>query len=87
MISDSGMTYFWRHDQVEILHRYVSVDDFKQSSMLKYLYCHCVTFTASGRKYVGWFDQTENYIVGWMPYDLNKFEPEFRLALLLMGIT
>ena len=83
----SGTTYFWRNDRVEILDRVVNINDFKTSSMFKYLYCHCIAIADSGRKYVGFFDQTESYRVGWMPYDINKFEPEFRAYLLLLGIS
>lgn len=82
-----GTSYFWRNDKVEILDRNVYTKDFLQSSMLKYLYCHCVQVTPEGRNYAGFFDQTENFKVGWMPYDINKFEPEFRAFLLLLGVS
>lgn len=82
-----GKAYFWRNNKLDILDRYVVTGDFKQSSMLKYLYCPCVMLKEYGRTYVGWFDQGENYHVGWRPYDINKFEPEFRAHLLLLGVS
>lgn len=82
-----GRAYFWRNNRLEILDRFVITGDFNQSVMLKYLYCPCVMINEHGRTYVGWFDQSENYHVGWMPYDINKFEPEFRAHLLLLGVS
>ncbi len=82
-----GKTVFWRNDQVDIINRLTGTEDFKQSSMLKYLYCPCAWISPDRGTHFGWYDQSENYHIGWMPYDINKFEPEFRLALLLMGVT
>lgn len=83
----AGTSYFWRNDQVDIFDRFVVTGDFQQSSMLKYLYCHCFLIGSGGRTYTGFFDQTESFKVGWMPYDINKFEPEFRALLLLLGVS
>lgn len=79
-------TYFWRNGTVEILDRNVYTKDFLQSSMLKYLYCHCVQVTPEGRNYTGFFDQTENFIVSWTPYNIENFDPEFRAYLILLEI-
>jgi hypothetical protein len=82
----NGTTYFWRNDQLEIINQAVFVEHFKQSSMLKYLYCPCVVINENGRQWEGYYDQTENYKVGWMPADLKRFDPAFRLSLLIMGV-
>jgi hypothetical protein len=79
--------YFWRNDRIEVLDRVVYTRDFLQSSMLKYLYCHCVQSTEEGRIYSGFFDQSERFTVTWHPYDFNKFEPEFKAHLLLLGVN
>ena len=83
----NGKAYFWRNNRLEILDRMIGTYDFTQYSMLKYLYCHCVQIHKNGRHYNGFFDQTENLKVGWVPYDINKFEPEFRAHLLLLGVS
>jgi len=83
----NGKAYFWRNGRLEILDRMLGTYDFTQSSLLKYLYCHCVQINEDGRQYIGFFDQTENFKVGWVPYDINKFEPEFRAHLLLLGVS
>lgn len=80
----NAVAYFWRNDQVEVVQ---GMPDFRQSSMLKYLYCHCVVINEHGRQYHGFYDQTENFKIGWMPYNIKGFDPEFRLALLLLGVT
>lgn len=78
---------FWRNGKVEILDSNVYTEAFKQSSMLKYLYCHCVQVIPEGRTYTGFFEQTEAFTVLWRPYDINKFEPEFKASLLLLGVS
>ena len=80
----TAVAYFWRKDYLDIVH---GMPDFRQSSMLKYLYCPCVVFNENGRRWDGYYDQTENFKIGWMPGDIQSFEPEFRLALLLLGIS
>lgn len=83
----SPQTYFWQQDRLVILDRNVYTQDFLQSSMLKYLYCHCVQITSEGRTYTGFFDQSERFTVSWTPYDPTKFDPEFRAHLLLLGVS
>ena len=83
----SGTTYFWRQDRLEILNHSVFAEHFTQSSMLKYLYCPCVVINENGRQWEGYYDQTENFKVGWMPCEIKRFEPEFRAHLLLLGVS
>lgn len=81
------VTYFWRKDRVEVLDCNVYTKDFLNSSMFKYLYCHCVQIVPEGRTYSGFFDQSEQFKVSWTPYDISKFDPEFRAHLLLLGVS
>lgn len=80
-------TYFWRNGRVEVLDRNVYTKDFLQSSMFKYLYCHCAQTTEEGRIYFGFFDQDEWTVVCWTPCGIVNFAPEFRTYLLLLGIS
>lgn len=82
-----GKTIFWRRDQVEILDRLTSTKDFKQSSMLKYLYCPCAWVSKERGAIFGYYDQTERFEVGWQPGNKNNFSAEFQVALLIMGIS
>lgn len=84
-----GTTYFWRQNKLETLDRGVIVDDFDQSSMLKYLYCPCVieSFKFSGpRFWTGYFNESEKFKKGWTPVSIDQLPNEFRLALLIAGV-
>ena len=83
--------YFWRNDQVEVVHRFLTVYDFEQSSMLKYLYCPCVdTHATDSRGRYGVFVHAD---AGWLAkvrwdcLPMDSFPPEFRAHLLLLGVT
>lgn len=83
----SGKTIFWRKDQVEVIDRLTSPDDFQQSSMFKYLYCPCAWIHPERGTECGFYDQSERYAIGWQPGSIKKFPEEFRLALLIMGVS
>jgi hypothetical protein len=83
--------YFWKNDQVVIVHRFLTVHDFEESFMLKYLYCPCVDTHAidlEGRYGAfihagpGWLDK-----ILWDYLPMDAFPPEFRAHLLLLGVT
>lgn len=78
-------TIFWRKDQVEILDRMVTIEDFKTSSMFKYLYCPCVW--KSQRIYIfGNFEQSERFNVYWKPRNPKQWDEDFRTSLMLLDI-
>lgn len=82
-----GKTIFWRRDQVEILDRLTSTEDFKQSSMLKYLYCPCAWVSKERGAIFGYYNQSERFDVGWQPGKKDNFPAEFQTALLIMGVS
>jgi hypothetical protein len=78
-----GKTVFWRNDRVEILNKLVFIEDFTQSSMLKYLYCPCYYDDRDK----GHFAQTERFNIYWERMDPSHFPEGFKLSLLIMGVT
>lgn len=87
---NAGTTYFWRKDQLEILDFQVDTGYFNMSSMLKYLYCPCViehAGFAEPRHWYGHFSETEHYKKEWSPISKTLMPDEFKLALLLLGVT
>jgi hypothetical protein len=83
----AGKTIFWRNDKVEVLDCLTSTDDFKHSSMFKYLYCPCAWVSNARGTICGFYDQSERFDIGWQPGKIEKFPKKFRLALLIMGVT
>jgi hypothetical protein len=83
--------YFWKNDQVEIVHRFLTVHDFEHSFMLKYLYCPCVdTHAINLEDRYGAFIQESNgrlATVRWDYLPMDSFPPEFRAHLLLLGVS
>jgi hypothetical protein len=83
--------YFWKDNQVDVIDGNLTVLDFYQSSMFKYLYCPCVDtngidvderygmFIHEGG---GWLAQ-----VRWGSLPITSFPPEFRTHLLLLGVS
>lgn len=89
-IRREGITYFWRKDKLEIIERRVVATDFNQSSMLKYLYCPCVIERmgfSGNRFWYGHFGETERYEKQWDPVPKDLMNEEFKLSLLLLGVT
>ena len=81
-------TYFWRNDKVEILDRLIFVEDLNQSSMLKYLYCPAVLLRGPGKQtWCGYFAEGENFKKYWEATWAFQLPDEFRLSLLIMGVT
>ena len=85
--------YFWKNDQVEVVHRFLTVYDLEEPSMLKYLYCPCVdTHDRDPKGRYGVFIH-EGFVAGrlakvrrdYVPMD--SFPPEFRAHLLLLGVS
>lgn len=83
-------THLWSQGEVVTLHRPVIGQDFKSSEMFKYLYCPSVdTYTSdSGGKYGMWQHEGGGWLatVSWEPQALERFPPEFRMHLLLLGV-
>ena len=84
-------TYFWKNGQVELVDRNLTILDFEQSSMFKYLYCPCVDTHAwdTDERYGmfvnaggGWIAKTV-----WENHPIESFPPEFRASLLLLGVS
>jgi hypothetical protein len=82
--------YFWRDGRVKVINRHLTVLDFEQSSMFKYLYCPCVDthaidledrYGAFVHADAGWMTK-----VRWDCLPLDSFPPEFRTHLLLLGL-
>lgn len=86
----SAVTYFWRRGKLECMERRILTTDFEQSSMLSYLYCPCVLRRdgfALNHYWCGYFTQTEKYRVDWSSAPIDQMPKEFRLALLLLGVS
>jgi hypothetical protein len=81
-------TYFWRQDKLEIVHRRVFIEDFRQSSMLKYLYCPCAIYSAEkpNKTWIGHFNQSEKFEISYHHYARSDLPNEFKLALLIAGV-
>lgn len=82
--------YFWKDGQVKAINRQLTILDFDQSAMFKYLYCPCVDTYAwdSDERYGmftneggGWSARTQ-----WESHPIESFPPEFRTSLLLLGV-
>ena len=80
-------TYIWRKDQVEVFDRRLYPKDFDQSSMLKYLYCPVVIIPWEDNAWCGYFAEGENFKKYWEATWAFQLPDEFRLSLLLMGVT
>ena len=72
--------YFWKNEQLLI---YEGYDDQDSIRVVKFVDCYAV--------YSGYETDHMRYGVytktGWKHVPLDKFPPEFRTALLLLGIT
>lgn len=83
--------YFWRNDQVEVVNRHLTVLDFDQSSMFKYLYCPCVDTNAwdTNERYGAFIHSGGGWLalVRWENQPIESFPPEFRAHLLLLGVS
>lgn len=83
--------YFWRNEQVDVIDRHLTVLDFNQSSMFKYLYCPCVDTHGLdiGERYGMFIHEGGGWLarVRWDSVPIRSFPPEFRTHLLLLGVT
>jgi hypothetical protein len=83
--------YFWRNDQVKVVHRFLTVHDFEQSFMFKYLYCPCVDTHAIDLedRYGAFIHEGDGWLarVRWDYQPIASFPAEFRAHLLLLGIS
>jgi hypothetical protein len=82
--------YFWRDGRIKVINRHLTVLDFDQSSMVKYLYCLCVDTNG--------IDLDERYgmfihkgvgrlaRVRWDYQPIDSFPPEFKVHLLLLRV-
>lgn len=85
-------TYFWYQDQIVVFERRITSEHFQHDFMLKYRYCYCVDGfepDGHGMRYGVWVvdDETRNWDAIWQSRSPGTFPPEFRLALLIMGVT
>jgi hypothetical protein len=83
--------YFWRNDRVETINRRLTVLNFDQSSMFKYLYCPCVDTYAwdLSERYGMFVNEASGWIAKarWESQSIESFPPEFRAHLLLLGVS
>jgi hypothetical protein len=81
-----GQTLIWTSQEVvKVIDRALQVEDFTQSSMLKYLYCPLVWMTGNICVY-GYFAQTERFVVHFRHTSSQDLPPEFKARLLLLGV-
>ncbi len=82
-----GQTFIWTSQEVvKVIDRALQVEDFNQSAMLKYLYCPAIWTTSYATNY-GHFAQTERFQVYWHHCSPEHLPEEFRLSLLIMGVS
>lgn len=82
--------YFWKDDRVMVIAKNLTVLDFNQSSMFKYLYCPCVDTNGLdlNDRYGMFIHEGGGWIakVRWDSVPITDFPAEFRAHLLLLGV-
>lgn len=83
--------YFWKNGQVVVLHEQLIRNDFARSEMFGFLYCPCVdTYQdETGGRYGQWEQEGAGWIAlaKWVSIPPEELPKEFRMHLLLMGVS
>ena len=84
-------TYFWKNNEVVVLRQQLCSSDFRQEAFFGVLYCPCVdTFQdETGGRYGQWEQEGGGWVAlaKWVSIPPEELPKEFRMHLLLMGVS
>lgn len=84
-------TYFWKNGEVVVVDKPLTRNDFARSAVFGFLYCPCVdTFQdETGGRYGQWEQEGGGWIAlaKWISIPPEELPKEFRMHLLLMGVS